>query len=222
MDAPSTPQPTTVLVADAHLSARTGVRRALDGHGFDVVAEARDADECVELGLGTRPDVCLVEVTLPGGGVNAVRELNARLTETAVVMLTVSEGEDDFFDALRAGAAGYLLKETNPERLPHAIRGVLAGESAIPRKLLPRLMEEFRGSSRRRVALPKRRGPELTAREWEVLELLRGRLGTAEIARRLFVSEVTVRRHISAVLHKLGAPDREAALRLLDGDQRAA
>jgi DNA-binding NarL/FixJ family response regulator len=210
-------RPATVLIADAHAPARAGVRRSLSSDLFTVVGEATTADEAVAAALRTRPDLCVVEVLLPGDGVRAAREIAARLPETAVVMLTASESEDDFFDSLRAGAAGYLLKDLDPARLPHALRGVLAGESAVPRRLVTRLMEEFRGQNRRRrVALSDRRGPELTAREWEVLELLRGGLTTGQIAARLFLSPVTIRRHLSAVTRKLKVDDRDAALRLLD------
>jgi DNA-binding NarL/FixJ family response regulator len=205
-----------VLLADPNAPARAGVRQALACPGFDVVAEAADADACIELAGRLRPDVCLVEVRLPGGGVRAARAIAAKMHETAVVMLTASDSEEDFFDAMRAGAAGYLLKGTDPERLPHALRGVVAGESAIPRKLLPRLLDEFRGQAGRRLTVAGGRGPQLTAREWEVLDLLRQKLATREIAARLFVSEVTVRRHVSTVLRKLGAPDRATALRLVE------
>jgi DNA-binding NarL/FixJ family response regulator len=204
-----------VLLADANAPARAGARRALGCPGFEVVAEAVEADACIEFAERLRPDVCLVEVRLPGGGVRAARAIVTKIQETAVVMLTASDSEADFFDAMRAGAAGYLLKGTDPERLPHALRGVVAGESAIPRKLLPRLLDEFRGQAGRRLTVAGGRGPQLTAREWEVLDLMRDGLTTREIAARLFVSEVTVRRHISTTLRKLGVPDRAAALRLV-------
>jgi DNA-binding NarL/FixJ family response regulator len=205
-----------VLLADANAPARAGVRRALACPGFEVVAEAVDADACIELAGRLRPDVCLVEVRLPGGGVRAARTIAKKMHDSAVVMLTASDSEADFFDAMRAGAAGYLLKGTDPDRLPHALRGVVAGESAIPRKLLPRLLDEFRGQAGRRLTVAGGRGPQLTAREWEVLDLLREGLATRAIAARLFVSEVTVRRHVSTVLRKLGAPDRATALRLVE------
>jgi DNA-binding NarL/FixJ family response regulator len=205
-----------VLVADANAPARAGVRRALACPGFEVVGEAPEADSFVELAETLRPDVCLVEVGLPGGGIRAARAIAARLPNIAVVMLTASDSEADFFDSMRAGAAGYLLKGTDPERLPHALRGVVAGESAIPRKLLPRLLDEFRGQAGRRVPVAGGRGPQLTGREWEVLDLVRQGLATKEIAHRLFVSEVTVRRHVSAVLRKLGVKDRQAAVRLIE------
>lgn len=205
-----------VLLADPNAPARAGVRRALARPGFEVVGEAADADACVELAQRLGPDVCLVEVRLPGGGIRAARAIAAQMPDTSVVMLTASDSEEDFFDAMRAGAAGYLLKGTDPGRLSHALAGVVAGESAIPRKLLPRLLDEFRGQAGRRVPVPGGRGPQLTAREWEVLELLKQGLVTREIAARLFVSEVTVRRHVSGVLRKLGVSDRAAAVRLVE------
>jgi DNA-binding NarL/FixJ family response regulator len=207
-------RPPTVLIADAYAPARTGVRHALAGK-FTVVGEAKDADEAVALAMRERPDLCLVEVVLPGGGVKTARQLAASLRGTAVVMLTLSTSEDDFLDSLRAGVAGYLLKDLDPSRLPHALEGVLAGESAMPRRLLPRLMEEFRHSSSRRLVVDRRRGPSLTAREWEVADLLREGLPTSQIAARLAVSPVTVRRHLSAVNAKLGTTGRADALRLL-------
>jgi len=207
-------RPPTVLIADAYAPARTGVRRALAGK-FTIVGEAKDADEAVALAVRERPDLCLIEVVLPGGGVKAARQLAASLPGTAVVMLTLSTSEDDFLDSLRAGVAGYLLKDLDPSRLPHALEGVLAGESAMPRRLLPRLMEEFRHSSSRRLVVDRRRGPSLTAREWEVADLLRQGLSTSQIAARLAVSPVTVRRHLSAVNAKLGTTDRAEAVRVL-------
>jgi DNA-binding NarL/FixJ family response regulator len=214
--AASPSRPPTILIADAHAPARAGVRQALEGR-FTVVGEATDAEAALALAQRVRPDICLMEVRLPGGGVRAARRLTAMLPDTAVVMLTGSTSEDDFFDALHAGVAGYLLKDLDPSRLPYALEGVLAGESAVPRRLVPRLMEEFRRSSGRRLVLEHRRGPSLTAREWEVADLLRSGLSTAEVATRLSLSPVTVRRHLSAVTAKLGAADRAAALKLLDG-----
>jgi DNA-binding NarL/FixJ family response regulator len=134
-------------------------------------------------------------------------------------MLTVSCDDEDLFAALRAGAAGYLLKDMDPARLAPALRGVVAGEAAVPRMLVARVVEEFR-SSERRPSLPlvRSRGARLTAREWEVLELLRERLTTGEIAHRLGLSTVTVRRHVSSILAKLRVPDRRAMQQLLEAD----
>jgi DNA-binding NarL/FixJ family response regulator len=130
-------------------------------------------------------------------------------------MLTVSCNDADLFDALRAGAAGYLLKDTDPTRLPHALRGVIAGEAALPRALVARLIDEFRNRGQR-MRCAGRLGAELSARQWEVLHLMRDGLSTAEMAERLFVSPVTVRRHVSTIMQRLQVLDRQAAVRALD------
>jgi two-component system, NarL family, nitrate/nitrite response regulator NarL len=165
-----------------------------------------------------RPDLCLLDIGMPGNGIEAAARIVARLPETAVVMLTVSRDDDDLFEALRVGAAGYLLKDIDPGRLGSQLRGVLAGEPILSPALVGRLMEEFRGHGRgRRPPLRnKLRGVELTEREWDVLELLRVGLSTAQIAVRLEISQVTVRRHVGRMLKALRVSDREAAVRMLD------
>jgi DNA-binding NarL/FixJ family response regulator len=206
-----------VLVADDHPPTRAGVRAALEKGGFVVCAEAADAQGAVEAARRERPDVCLLDIHMPGDGIRAAESISREMPEAAAVMLTVSRTDEDLFNALRAGASGYLLKDIDPERLPLALRGVLDGEAALPRRLVALLIEEFRERKRRRrIPLVGRRGVELTDREWEVLELMKQGLDTQEIATRLFISPVTVRTHVSAILKKLHVPTREAALALLD------
>jgi len=210
-----------VLVADDHRATRSGVRRVLEAHGFDVCAEAEDAPGAVAAALRERPDVCLLDVRMPGNGISAAAEIASALPESAIVMLTVSRDDDDLFSALRVSAAGYLLKDIPAERLAASLEAVLEGEASLPGTLVARLVEEFRERGRRRfLALPGRRGVELTAREWEVLQLLRRDRTTAEIAAELFVSETTVRTHVGAILRKLRVPDRRAARRLLEEASR--
>jgi DNA-binding NarL/FixJ family response regulator len=207
----------TVLLADDHAAVRAGIRLALSGEGFNVVAEAADGPEAVELAKQLSPDIALLDVNMPGSGIKAAEEIVQALPATVVVMLTVSRDDDDLFAALRAGASGYLLKDTDPGRLPFALRGVLEGEAALPRGLVARLIEEFRTrGKRRRLPLMRQRGVELTEREWEVLEFLHDGLATAEIAERLSISPVTVRRHVSEILRKLRVTSREEAVRLMD------
>ena len=190
---------------------------SLERAGFEVVAQAADADGAVEAAEREHPDVCLLDIHMPGNGISAAARITHLDDDIAVVMLTVSRDDNDLFDALRAGAMGYLLKDTDPERLPNALQGVLQGEAALPRALVARVVDEFRDRGRRRrLPLVKQKGVELTSREWEVLELMREDLTTAEIAERLFVTPVTVRSHIAAVLKKLRVPDRKAALKLLE------
>jgi two-component system nitrate/nitrite response regulator NarL len=209
--------PLRVVIADDHAPTRAGVRDALEGQGFAVVAEVADAAAAVNAAARERPDVCLLDIHMPGSGIAAAGEITERLPGTRVVMLTASRQDADLFAALKAGASGYLLKDINPERLPAALRGVMAGEAALPRTLVARVLEEFRGAERRPILrLMRRRGVELSNREWEVLELLREELSTAEIAARLNVSPVTVRRHVSGILAKLRVPDRKAMARLLE------
>ena len=206
-----------VLIADDHPPTRAGVQAALENGGFSVCAQAADAKSAIEAARRERPDVCLLDIHMPGDGIHAAEIIARELPEAAVVMLTVSRTDDDLFNALRAGASGYLLKDIDPVRLPLALQGVLEGEAALPRRLVALLIEEFRERKRRRrIPLVGRRGVELTDREWEVLELMKQGLSTDEIATRLFISPVTVRTHVSAVLRKLHVPTREAALELLE------
>jgi DNA-binding NarL/FixJ family response regulator len=207
----------TVLLADDHAAVRAGIRMALSGAGFEVVGEAADAPQAVAMAQETKPDIALLDVTMPGNGIKAAEEIVQTLPATTVVMLTVSRDDDDLFAALRAGASGYLLKDTDPSRLPFALRGVLEGEAALPRGLVARLIEEFRTrGKRRRLPLMRQRGVELTEREWEVLEYLHDGLSTAEIADRMSISPVTVRRHVSEILKKLRVTSREEAVKLLE------
>ena len=210
--------PVRVLLADDHVHTRADIRDTLEADGrFVVCAQAADAPGAVEAALRERPDVCLLDIHMPGSGIAAIWEITARLPQTKVVMLTVSREEGDIFAALRAGAVGYLLKDMNPARLPHALLDVVSGEAAIPREIVIRILAEFRDRSpRRRAAAPTEDGAALTSREWQVLELMRLNLGTADIARRLFLSQATVRSHIAAIVRKLRVPDREAAIRLFE------
>ena len=206
-----------VLIADDHPPTRAGVRGALEAGGqFIVVSETPSAPAAVAAALELRPDVALLDIHMPGHGITAAREITAALPETAVVMLTVSRDDADLFAALRAGARGYLLKDIDPARLPHALDGVLAGEAALPRGLVARLIEEFRT---RDDAARRREGPlgSLTDREWEVLHLMRDGKSTSEMAAEMYVSAVTVRSHVSAILRKLQVSDRQAAVRMASG-----
>ncbi|HEV3408070.1 MAG TPA: response regulator transcription factor [Gaiellaceae bacterium] len=210
-------KPITVLVADDHPPTRAGIRASLENDGFVVCAEVADGAAAVAAAIRERPDLCLLDIHMPGNGISAAKEITARVPETAVVVLTVSRDDEDVFDALRAGASGYLLKDMDAARLPAALKGVLKGEAALPRRLVARLVDEFRERGRkRRVPILAERGPLLTAREWEVLELMQSGLTTAQISERLVISPATVRSHVASILRKLGAPNREAALRLLD------
>jgi DNA-binding NarL/FixJ family response regulator len=219
--APDTKELTVVLAYD-QAPTRAGIRRAIEPHGLHVVGESANASEALRMALALRPEVCLLAVELPDNGIEAARAIKRALPETKIVMTTASPRDEDMFGALRAGADGYLLMSTSASRLGHALRGVVNGEAALPRRMTARLIQEFRerGTSHR-VNLPAGAGEaELTAREFEVLTRLRRREGTADIAGHLGISEVTVRRHVSSVLRKLGMPNRRAALEGLEQAER--
>lgn len=184
-----------------------------------MVAEVGNGKAAVEAVLEHRPEVALLDIHMPGSGIQAAESISALAPETAVVMLTVSKNDEDLFAALRAGAAGYLLKDTDPGRLPLALEGVLNGEAALPRTLVARLMDEFREQGQRRSSLRSHGRPSLTSREMEILELLREGLSTKAIGERLFVTPVTVRTHVSSILKKLKVPDRASAIRLMEEGQ---
>jgi DNA-binding NarL/FixJ family response regulator len=205
-----------VLIADDDVSMRVGVRLALEEGGFVVSAEEETGPGAVAAALRDPPDVCLVEVNVPGGGVEAVAAIRARLAQTRVVMLSASSKDDDVFDALQAGASGYLLKGMNPARLGPTLIGVLQGEAALPRELTARLIREFRARARRgETGLVRRGKNELTSREWDVLDCLCEGLSSRQIADRLFISQTTVRRHVGSILNKLEVPSRQAAVDLV-------
>lgn len=215
MSATATPR---VLIADDHAPTRIGVRMALERDGIEVCAEVKNASEAVEAALRERPDLCLLDVHMPGGGPSAASKITSKLPGTMVVMLTVSRDNADMLESLRRGAVGYLLKDMNPASLPVAVRAALGGEGVLPRTLAAGLIEEFRKRPQsRRVTGQPREGPALSGREWEILELLSEGASTADIAERLFLSRVTVRRHISSILGKLGVSSREEAVKLLRG-----
>ena len=135
---------TRVLIADDHPLIRLAVRSELEEAGFEVCGEASDCAGAVEGALRVEPDICLLDVQMPGGGVEAVRRINARLPGTKVLMLTSSEDESDLVEAIMAGASGFLGKESEPARLPHVLRAVLRGELVVPRAFVSVLLRRFR------------------------------------------------------------------------------
>jgi DNA-binding NarL/FixJ family response regulator len=209
-------KPLRVLIGDDHPPTRDDVRRALErDERFDVCASAADAADAVQAAVRERPDVCLLDVRMPGSGLAAAWEISARLPQAKIVMLTVSDEDADLFGGLRAGADGYLLKTMNLGRLPDALAGVCSGEAAMQRTLVARVLERFHGREPRwrhlAAGCPEQR---LTSREWEVLDLLAQGRSTAEIASRLVLSASAVRVHIASIVRKLEVADRAAAAEL--------
>jgi DNA-binding NarL/FixJ family response regulator len=212
-------RPPTVLVADDHLPTRALVRPALERGGFVVCSEAASAAAAVALAATHQPDVCLLDINMPGNGIAAAARIAEKVPSAAVVMLTVSRDDADLLDALKAGARGYLLKDVDHARIPAALRQVLAGEAPMAGTLVARLVQEFRRREERRVCTPDGE-VRLSDREWEVLELLQQHRTTAQIARELYVAPVTVRTHVAAILRNLRVGSREEMLRLLDDGDR--
>ena len=142
--------PIRVLLADDHAPTRGDVRKAVEADPeMIVIAEAEDAPSAVESAIAEQPDICLLDVRMPGSGIAAVWEIAARCPGTRIIMLSISSDDADLFGALRAGADGYLLKDMEPSRIPFAIRDVLAGKAALPRALTARVLEEFRDTAPR-------------------------------------------------------------------------
>ncbi len=207
----------SVLVADDDVGTRHGIRLTLADAGLEVCPDAHDATSVIASVRDSRPDVCLIGVNLPGGGLRAAAWICANAPETAVLMVADEVADEELFDALRVGAAGFVMRRMNGDRLPQVIRSVARGEMALPRELATRVARQFREHrQRRRVAVGETRGVEFTEREWEVLELLRAGKRTREIAERLGIAQVTVRRHISEALKKLAVETRADALALLE------
>ena len=204
-----------VLLADDHAPTREIVREALEEQGFEVVADVDNASAAVTGARGLRPDVVLLDIHMPGGGIAAAAEISLALPETPIVMLTASEDDRDLFAALRAGASGYLVKGMDPDRIGAALLSALAGETILPRWLVKQVMSEFQPAPRRRLFLPNRpKQVELTEREALILDLMAEGLSTEDMAKKLYVAPVTVRSHVAAVLKKLQVKDRESAVRL--------
>jgi DNA-binding NarL/FixJ family response regulator len=204
-----------VLLAERDGPTRAGLRLALGGAGFDVVAEASEHAGAIEAALEHRPDIALVGTDLPGGGIDVARTVAERLPATKVIVLSPDPDGRELLEAVLAGAAGYLSKEIAADRLPHAIRGVLRGEVALPRRYTNHLLDELRGRDVERTLVAAQASAALTDRQWEILRLLGQSASTAQMAERLGISEVTVRRHVSSLLAKLGVADRAEAVRVL-------
>jgi DNA-binding NarL/FixJ family response regulator len=205
-----------VVLADGDSATRAGIRVSLEQAGMKVCAEVATAEAVIETVANHEPDVVLISVDLQGGGLRAAASIAGDGTGPAVIMLAAVAKDDELIDAIRVGATGYVIKSIAPARLPAAVHAVLQGEPAIPRALVGVLMHQFRGrGAARHLSLPQRRGVELTSREWEVLDLMRNGLTTRQIAARLTISEITVRRHIGSVLKKLRVASRSEALKLL-------
>jgi DNA-binding NarL/FixJ family response regulator len=208
-----------VVVADDHAPVRTAIVVALESDGFSVVAAVGDGAAAVAAAHQHEPDVCLLDIHMPGSGLVAARRIAEMNPQPAIVMITASRDDEDLFEALRAGATGYLLKDMDPDRLGPALRAVLNGEAALPPALVLKVIEQFADAPKRRLGLRAQPAfAKLTAREAEVLEQMAAGFSTDEIADNLLIGPVTVRTHVANVLKKLNVSDRDAAVRIARGE----
>ena len=204
-----------ILLVDDHPLTRSALSGLLMQHGFDVVGEAEDGAEATARAGELQPDLILLDLSMPGvDGLTALPRLRDAAPSCEVVVLTASGTEENLLGAIRGGAAGYLLKSEPPERIVGFLRGVANGEAALSGAVARRLLEQVR-SGGRGSGVPDSIAAVLSARELEVLLLLDEHLATDEIAKRLFISEHTVRSHVKSLLRKLGVSSRREALEAL-------
>ena len=205
-----------ILVVDDHPLTRDALASLLAQGDFEVVGEAADGSEAIVLAESLQPDLVLLDLSMPGlDGLAVLPRLRAACPRCEVVVLTASGTEENLLAAIRAGAAGYLLKSEPPERIVSFLHGVARGEAALSGEVARRLLDQVRVGGRRGGAVPDHIAHVLSAREVEVLLLLDDHLSTDDIAKRLYISEHTVRSHVKSLLRKLGVSSRREALEQL-------
>jgi len=199
-------------VAEDDPFARRTVREALQRAGMTIVGEAVNGRQAVELALKHRPDAILMDIVMPDvDGLAATRQIVSEIPNQIVILVSCDDDEAIGLASLRAGAVGYLTKSLDVEALPRAVAGAVDGEAAISRRLVMRLVERLRDVSGRTRG-PRRGGPHLTLREWDVLDLLAEGQSTEQIAASLHLALETVRSHIKNILRKLDARSRREAI----------
>ena len=212
--APVSDEPIRVLIVDDHALFRRGLVMVLEQEkDIDLVGEAGDGAEAVNIAQDTMPDVVLMDVRMPRrGGIEATSQIKALAPHIKILMLTISDEEADLYDAIKAGASGYLLKEISIEEVANAIRQVHAGQSMISPSMASKLLTEFATMVKKTDEKPAAAQPRLTEREMEVLRLVAKGRNNRDIAKELFISENTVKNHIRNILEKLHLHSRMQAV----------
>jgi two-component system NarL family response regulator len=210
----ATTEPIRVLVVDDHALFRRGLQMVLGAEpDVEVVGEASDGAEALKVAAETTPDIVLMDVRMPRrGGIDATTAIKDAVPSTKIIMLTISDEEGDLYDAIKAGAMGYLLKEISIEEVATAVRAVHNGQSLISPSMASKLLNEFATMVRRDDERQQVPAPRLTDREMEVLRLVAKGLNNRDIAKKLFISENTVKNHIRNILEKLQLHSRMEAV----------
>ena len=199
-----------LMLADDHRMLREGLRRSMTEEGFDIVGEAQDGVEAVELAERVLPDVILMDVSMPNcNGVEACRQVKQRIQGTRVVMLTMHADKEVLTDAIRAGASGYLVKDCSTDEIAEAVRMAAQGDTVLSPQLAKSMLDEVRRLDEKARAEDER---VVTKREEEVLQLIADGCSTPEVAERLFISQKTVKNHLASIYQKLDARDRTQAV----------
>jgi len=203
-----------ILIVDDHALFRRGIQMVLEQEdGIEVVGEATDGQEAVEKAEELMPDVVLMDVRMPKrSGIEATSAIREAIPHAKILMLTVSDEEEDLYEAIKAGASGYLLKEISTEDVADAIRSVWTGQSRISPAMASKLLNEFQAMSRRAEERESVHSPRLTDREMEVLRLVAKGMNNRDIAKELFISENTVKNHVRNILEKLQLHSRMEAV----------
>jgi DNA-binding NarL/FixJ family response regulator len=219
MTAEETTNPTAsgtirVLVADDHALFRRGLEMVLESEpDIEVVGEANDGQEAVRLATEHVPEIVLMDVRMPGGGgIEACQAIKEVSPTVKILMLTISDEEEDLYEAIKAGASGYLLKEISIDEVADAIRSVHAGQSLISPSMATKLLNEFAHMAKKEEEKAAAPAPRLTDREMEVLTLVAQGLNNRDIAKELFISENTVKNHVRNILEKLHLHSRMEAV----------
>ncbi|MFT5222819.1 MAG: DNA-binding NarL/FixJ family response regulator [Glaciecola sp.] len=203
-----------ILIADDHELFRRGLRMVLDDEpDIDVIAEAGDGKTAVQMVVDEAPDVVVMDVRMPQmSGIDAAREMKERNPAVKVLMLTISDDEDDLYQAIKAGANGYLLKEISIDEIGNAVRAVHGGQSLISPSMASKLLNEFASMIKKEEEKAQVPTPRLTPREMEVLQHVAQGMNNREIAKTLFISENTVKNHVRNILEKLQLHSRMEAV----------